>query len=130
MIGPPSRVMRWCCTIFKTGAINRKLTALFKDKTSILAFYGIRRSESASRSKYDRETQGRKISRQNTVSPAIDWMDFDVWLYILKRKIDFNVAYTYGYARVGCFVVRTTVYGRNSCLRYICRSSMADGRNF
>ena len=103
MIGPPSRVMRWCCTIFKTGAINRKLTALFKDKTSILAFYGIRRSESASRSKYDRETQGRKISRQNTVSPAIDWMDFDVWLYILKRKIDFNVAYTYGYARVGCF---------------------------
>lgn len=103
LIGPPSRVMRWCCTIFKTGAINRKLTALFKDKTKILAFYGIRRSESASRSKYERETEGRKISKQNTVSPAIDWMDFDVWLYILKRKIDFNEAYTYGYARVGCF---------------------------
>lgn len=103
LIGPPSRVMRWCCTIFKTGAINRKLTALFKDKTKILAFYGIRRSESASRSKYERETQGRKISKQDTVSPAIDWMDFDVWLYILKRKIDFNEAYTYGYARVGCF---------------------------
>lgn len=103
LIGPPSRVMRWCCTIFKTGAINRKLTALFKDKTRILAFYGIRRSESASRSKYERETQGRKISKQNTVSPAIDWMDFDVWLYILKRRIDFNEAYTYGYARVGCF---------------------------
>ena len=30
-------------------------------------------------------------------------MDFDVWLYILKRRIDFNEAYTYGYARVGCF---------------------------
>lgn len=103
LIGPPSRVMRWCCTIFKTGAINRKLTALFKNKTKILAFYGIRRSESASRSKYERETQGRKISKQDTVSPAIDWMDFDVWLYILKRKIDFNEAYTYGYARVGCF---------------------------
>lgn len=103
LIGPPSRVMRWCCTIFKTGAINRKLTALFKDKTKILAFYGIRRSESASRSKYERETEGRKISKQNTVSPAIDWLDFDVWLYILKRKIDFNEAYTYGYARVGCF---------------------------
>ena len=23
-VGPPSRVMRWCCTIFKTGAIQRK----------------------------------------------------------------------------------------------------------
>ena len=103
IIGPPSRVMRWCCTIFKTGAINRKLTALFKDKTRILAFYGIRRSESASRSKYDRETQGRKITKQITISPVIDWMDFDVWLYILTRKIDFNTAYRYGYSRVGCW---------------------------
>lgn len=53
-IGPPSRVMRWCCTVFKTGAIQRKITALFKNKSHIITFYGIRRSESASRSKYDR----------------------------------------------------------------------------
>lgn len=103
VIGPPSRVMRWCCTIFKTGAISRKLTALFKDKTKILAFYGIRRSESASRSKYDREAQGRKISKQMTISPVIDWMDFDVWLYMITRGIDFNTAYRYGYSRVGCW---------------------------
>ena len=25
--GPPSRVMRWCCTIFKTGAIQRKTSS-------------------------------------------------------------------------------------------------------
>ena len=24
LVGPPSRVMRWCCTIFKTGAIPEK----------------------------------------------------------------------------------------------------------
>jgi len=44
--GPPSRVMRWCCVYFKTGAISRKITAIFKDRENILTFYGIRRSES------------------------------------------------------------------------------------
>ncbi|MBO5373444.1 MAG: phosphoadenosine phosphosulfate reductase family protein [Lachnospiraceae bacterium] len=103
LIGPPSRVMRWCCTIFKTGAISRKISALFKGKTKILAFYGIRRSESASRSKYDRESEGHKISKQVTISPIIDWLDFDIWLYLLTRKIDFNSAYRLGYSRVGCW---------------------------
>lgn len=31
-LGPPSRVMRWCCTIFKTGAIQRKIIAENFDK--------------------------------------------------------------------------------------------------
>lgn len=24
VIGPPARMMRWCCTVFKTGAITKK----------------------------------------------------------------------------------------------------------
>ena len=103
LLGPPSRVMRWCCTIFKTGAITRKIQALFRGKKRILTFYGIRRSESASRNKYDREVDGAKITKQVTVSPIIDWLDFDVWLYLLSNGLDFNDAYRYGYARVGCW---------------------------
>lgn len=103
LLGPPSRVMRWCCTIFKTGAITRKIQALFRGKKQILTFYGIRRSESASRNKYDREVDGAKITKQVTVSPIIDWLDFDVWLYLLSNGLDFNDAYRYGYARVGCW---------------------------
>ncbi len=103
VLGPPSRLMRWCCTVFKTGAIARKIESLFKNKKEILTFYGIRRSESASRSKYDRESDSPKITIQKTVSPIIDWMDFDVWLYILTTGIDFNRAYQLGYARVGCW---------------------------
>lgn len=103
ILGPPSRVMRWCCTVFKTGAITRKIATLFKDKKRILTFYGIRRSESASRSKYDRESDSPKITKQIVVSPIIDWFDFDVWLYMLSSGIDFNDAYRLGYARVGCF---------------------------
>lgn len=103
VIGPPSRVMRWCCTIFKTGAITRKIDATFKDKIKVLTFYGIRRSESYSRNKYERESDGAKITKQKTVSPIIDWLDFDIWLYILSNKIPFNNAYRLGFARVGCW---------------------------
>lgn len=102
-IGPPSRVMRWCCTIFKTGAITRKIEKLFRNKNHIVTFYGIRRSESVSRSKYEKESQSPKITKQTVVSPVIDWYDFDIWLYLLTRGIDFNEAYRWGYARVGCW---------------------------
>ncbi len=102
-LGPPSRVMRWCCTIFKTGAIQRKITSLFRGKKRILTFFGIRRSESVSRSKYDRESDSPKIAIQKTVSPIIDWLDFDIWLYLLTTGIDFNTAYRLGYTRVGCW---------------------------
>lgn len=102
-IGPPSRMMRWCCTIFKTGAITRKINSTFKEKRRILTFQGIRRNESTARSKYDRESDNSKISKQLVVSPIIDWLEFDVWLYIISNKIDFNDAYRQGFARVGCW---------------------------
>lgn len=102
-VGPPSRVMRWCCTIFKTGAITRKIEKTFKNKRSILTFYGIRRSESNSRSKYERESDSPKIAKQKVISPIIDWLDFDIWLYLLTTRIDFNDAYRFGYTRVGCW---------------------------
>ena len=110
VIGPPSRVMRWCCTIFKTGAITRKIDATFKNRLKILTFQGLRRNESVARSKYDRESKGAKITKQQTVAPIIDWLDFDVWLYILTRKIPFNNAYKKGFSRVGCWCCPNNSY--------------------
>lgn len=103
VVGPPSRVMRWCCTVFKTGAIQKTISSAFKDKNNILSFQGIRHSESASRSKYERESESPKISKQTVASPIIEWIDFDVWLYILTTGIDFNYAYRLGWTRVGCW---------------------------
>lgn len=103
IVGPPSRVMRWCCTIFKTGAINQKISALFRGKKRIVAFQGIRHSESASRSKYERTSTNSKIAKQLTLCPIIEWFDFDVWLYLMTTGISFNSAYRLGYARVGCY---------------------------
>lgn len=124
-MGPPSRVMRWCCTIFKAGPINNLLQSLGDQK--VLTFYGIRRDESARRSQYhkltwndpdrlgtvvsvdqDAEfngvTVGAKIGQQATASPIIDWTEFDVWLYILLQNLSFNKSYRLGYSRVGCWL--------------------------
>ena len=101
--GPPSRSLRWCCTIFKTGFIGEKIKKTFDDRKTVLTFYGIRRSESTSRSTYERSSEGRKISKQLVASPIIDWFDYDIWLYLLTTGIDFNKAYRLGYTRVGCW---------------------------
>lgn len=103
VIGPPARMMRWCCTVFKTGAITKKIDSTFKNAKKVIAFQGIRRNESLSRSKYDRDSDESKIKKQIAANPIIDWLDFDVWLYILSNNIDFNDAYRLGFSRVGCW---------------------------
>lgn len=104
-IGPPARMMRWCCSMFKTGPITRILNRYYRDK-NILTFYGIRKCESVSRSKYNRvedNAESVKIQKQKVASPIFYWADIDIWLYILGEKIDFNDAYRLGYDRVGCW---------------------------
>lgn len=104
-IGPPARMLRWCCSMFKTGPITRVLNNLYHDR-NILTFYGIRKCESASRSKYNRvedNAESVKIQKQKVASPIFFWKDIDIWLYILGENIDFNDAYRLGYDRVGCW---------------------------
>lgn len=102
-IGPPSRVMRWCCTVFKTGAITKTIDSIFGTLPRVLTFFGLRRLESKSRSGYERDTDQSKIKRQSVASPIIDWTTFDDWLYILANRVDFNDAYRLGFSRVGCW---------------------------
>ncbi len=124
-MGPPSRVMRWCCTIFKAGPISNMLQSFGHQK--VLAFYGIRRDESARRRNYHKMswndpdrlgtvvkvdqddelsgvTVGAKIGQQATASPIIDWTEFDVWNYILSYGLLFNKSYRLGFSRVGCWL--------------------------
>ena len=105
VIGPPARMMRWCCSMFKTGPISRAFKGLYGDEP-ILTYYGIRKGESVSRSKYNRiedSADAVKIQRQKVAAPIFYWNDIDVWLYILSEGIDFNDAYRLGYDRVGCW---------------------------
>lgn len=73
-IGPPARMMRWCCSMFKTGPITRTLNSLFKNQ-QILTFYGIRKSESVSRSKYNRiEDDAGSVKIQKQTSSFADFL--------------------------------------------------------
>ena len=104
-IGPPARMMRWCCSMFKTGPITRVINSLYRSQ-QILTFYGIRRSESISRSKYNRiedSADAVKIQQQTVASPIFFWKDIDIWLYLIAENVDFNDAYRLGYDRVGCW---------------------------
>lgn len=104
-IGPPARRLRWCCYMFKTGPITRVLNSLYRNR-DILTFYGIRKCESVSRSKYNRIEDGAeavKIQKQTVASPIFFWKDIDIWLYLFGEKLDFNDAYRLGYDRVGCW---------------------------
>lgn len=104
-IGPPARMMRWCCSMFKTGPITRSFNSLFGNQR-ILTFQGVRKAESVSRSKYNRiedNAESVKIQNQKVALPIFFWKDVDVWLYILSERLDFNDAYRLGYERVGCW---------------------------
>lgn len=98
-------MMRWCCSMFKTGPITRVINSLYRSQ-QILTFYGIRKSESVSRSKYNRiedSADAVKIQQQTVASPIFFWKDIDIWLYIIAENVDFNDAYRLGYDRVGCW---------------------------
>lgn len=104
-IGPPARMLRWCCYMFKTGPITRMLNSLYRNE-NILSFYGIRKCESVARSKYKRiedDAGSIKIQKQKVASPIFFWKDIDIWLHIFSNEIDFNDAYRLGYDRVGCW---------------------------
>ena len=104
-IGPPARMLRWCCFMFKTGPISRIINSLYRDK-NILTYYGIRKCESVARSKYNRiedNAESIKIQQQRVATPIFFWKDIDIWLYLLGEKVDFNDAYRLGYDRVGCW---------------------------
>lgn len=91
--------------MFKTGPITRVINSLYRSQ-QILTFYGIRKSESVSRSKYNRiedSSDSVKIQQQTVASPIFFWKDIDIWLYLLAEKVDFNDAYRLGYDRVGCW---------------------------
>ena len=76
------------------------------NKTKVLSFQGIRRSESRTAEINMTGFQSlQKISKTGKyVHLSYRGYDFDVWLYIMTvRGIIFNKAYRLGYSRVGCW---------------------------
>lgn len=111
---PPTRIVRYCCTVLKErGGRNRAIAT------------GVRRAESVARSKRgiyedynsdkkkkiilnnDNDDKRRWFERcqkqaKTIINPIVDWNDENIKDYIQSEKIDLNPLYCEGFKRVGC----------------------------
>ena len=101
LIGPPSRINAWCCSVFKSAPIASMVNQI-KGKHGIISFEGIRRRESVRRRNRERVYINKKIVHQLSAYPILDWREVEVWLFILTKGLSFNQAYEKGFSRVGC----------------------------
>ena len=126
---PPTRLVRYCCGVFKEGTEKNKVVAL-----------GVRAAESKKRQNRDIfSTSVGKLANSKhfslshvqevfkdakeqdevwdctfvttarkhktiLVNPIYDWTDAEVWEYIHENNIAYNELYDMGYNRVGCIL--------------------------
>lgn len=103
IFGPPSRILRWCCSVHKAAPLVLKMREIMDHKKFYeLVFVGVRRFESEARSHYTFLENNRKIQGQTTYNAILDWTSAEVWLYTFWKKLPVNNAYKYGNQRVGC----------------------------
>lgn len=103
VFGPPSRTIRWCCSIHKsTPALIQLKKMLGKSAIRVMAFVGVRGEESISRSFYEDNNDGVKNASQMNRMPLLDWSSHELWLYTFERHLTINQAYRLGLPRVGC----------------------------
>ena len=100
--GPPAKDFRWCCKTNKlgptVGAINKNFP------NGVLSFIGQRKYESEARHNKPRVWKNPWTPGQTGASPIQSWNSIHVWMYIFMKKEPFNVWYTRGLDRIGCFL--------------------------
>jgi 3'-phosphoadenosine 5'-phosphosulfate sulfotransferase (PAPS reductase)/FAD synthetase/ferredoxin len=102
---PPSRTIRWCCSVHKsTPALMCLKRKLRKSAIKVMAFVGVRGDESYSRSFYEDATDGAKNASQLNCMPILDWGAHELWLHIFANDLLMNSAYKKGLTRVGCLM--------------------------
>lgn len=105
IFAPPSRAIRWCCSVHKsTPALMFLKKKLKKSSIKVMAFVGVRGDESYSRSFYEDATDGVKNASQMNRMPILDWGAHELWLYIFANDLIINRAYKKGLTRVGCLM--------------------------
>jgi len=124
---PPTRIIRYCCSVFKEASTPHRVTAV-----------GVRAAESRKRQGRSDFSSGRgktakhfsldhvqevfqdaedqdpvwdctivtnaRKKKELLVQPIYGWTDADVWMYIKENEILYNPLYDMGYSRVGCIL--------------------------
>ncbi len=105
IFGPPSRVLRWCCSVHKSAPQTLKLREILGKNNYIgLAYVGVRACESTTRADYDYENYGLKQKGQYSHNSLLDWTSAEVWMYLYTHKLFINQAYMKGNSRAGCIL--------------------------
>lgn len=112
---PPTRIVRYCCSVLKEGGGSGRFIAT-----------GVRWAESVSRKNnrgvFERLGSSKKnnlilnndndekrmlfencrLKAKRVVNPIIDWQDYDVYGFLEDAKCQLNPLYAEGQCRVGC----------------------------
>ncbi|MCI6384034.1 MAG: phosphoadenosine phosphosulfate reductase family protein [Subdoligranulum variabile] len=112
---PPTRLMRYCCSVLKENSCNDRMIAT-----------GVRWAESTNRAKkrgiFEKQVSNKdkavstrndsdslaelfapcKLKAKRVVNPIVDWSDADVWDFLHDAKVPVNPLYECGFSRVGC----------------------------
>jgi len=90
----PTRMIRFCCEFLKERQSPPGSTVMM----------GVRRAESANRSKRKIVEKCYRDPSITWVSPIVDWEDEDVWEYIRGRNLLYCKLYDEGFTRLGCIM--------------------------
>lgn len=126
LFGPPSRALRWCCSVHKSTPQTLKLREISsKENYKGLDFVGVRSSESINRSKYTYEGYGKKQKGQYSHNSILEWTSAEIWIYMYSNNLPMNNAYKKGNNRAGCLYCPMSG-GTSDYIRYINYSSEID----
>jgi phosphoadenosine phosphosulfate reductase len=87
--GPPTRLIRWCCQLYKEQGGNGSFKAI-----------GVRAAESARR-----KGLWKTVNNNNgghILCPIVYWTDADVWAFIRANNMPYCTLYDEGFKRLGC----------------------------
>ena len=103
LFGPPSRVLRWCCSVHKSAPQTLKIRDVLGKKNYVgMDYVGVRIHESVTRADYDYESYGKKQKGQRSFNAILEWTSAEIWLYTYTNKLIINKAYKAGNQRAGC----------------------------
>lgn len=112
---PPTRLVRYCCSILKEGggkgrfittgvrwseSLKRKeKRGIFENNTSNISKRVILKNDNDDKRML---FESCNIKAMRICNPIIDWTDDDVWGFLNAEKVPVNPVYCEGFKRVGC----------------------------
>ncbi|MBQ9486956.1 MAG: phosphoadenosine phosphosulfate reductase family protein [Selenomonadaceae bacterium] len=105
IFGPPSTVLRWCCSVHKAAPQTLKIREIL-GKTDYVGvdFVGVRAAESVKRADYEVENVGMKQRGQHSQNTILEWGSAEIWQYIFMYGLPINETYKKGNSRAGCLL--------------------------